>query len=242
MILKDISFSTPAENIHYDEVLLQLSEKNPQREILRLWESSQDFIVLGCICDVETDVNGQAIEQKPIPILRRASGGGTVLQGPGCLNYSLILSKKTEGMADLRKSYDIILHKVVQALAAIDVDAMVFPISDIALSLNHKKISGNAQKRGRHCFLHHGTLLYDYDLKMIEQYLRYPPSVPQYRDNRDHSDFIVNIKRSSSEIKKELSKVFNATLSEGVLANEQALLDEFLITKKSVVTMKAGSF
>ena len=45
MILKDISFKTPVENILYDDVLLTLAEQDKGGEVLRLWESEIVFIV-----------------------------------------------------------------------------------------------------------------------------------------------------------------------------------------------------
>ena len=45
MILRDISFSKPIDNIIFDEVLFQLAEKEGYGESLRFWESPQDFIV-----------------------------------------------------------------------------------------------------------------------------------------------------------------------------------------------------
>jgi lipoate---protein ligase len=40
---------------------------------------------------VAVEVNAAACAAGGVPIYRRCSGGGTVLQGPGCLNYSLVL-------------------------------------------------------------------------------------------------------------------------------------------------------
>ena len=51
MILKDITLSTPEENIVYDEVLLSLAEQGQEGESLRFWESSSLFVVLGRILE-----------------------------------------------------------------------------------------------------------------------------------------------------------------------------------------------
>jgi lipoate-protein ligase A len=59
--------------------------------ILRFWESAEYFVVVGYANKVAAEVNQAACAEMNVPILRRCSGGGTVLQGPGCLNYSLIL-------------------------------------------------------------------------------------------------------------------------------------------------------
>ena len=112
MIFKNVSFKTPEENILYDEVLLKLAEQGAQGEVLRLWESPMLFVVLGRISKVTEDVREDNTKKDNVPVLRRFSGGGTVLQGPGCLNYSLILSKKTSPqVADLRRSYQFVLER-----------------------------------------------------------------------------------------------------------------------------------
>src|SRR5476651_469365 len=115
MQLRDISFPTPQENIAFDDVLLSLAEKQSRGEFLRFWESSKIFIVLGRIGRAETDVNAIHTQKDNIPVLRRSSGGGTVVQGPGCLNYTLVLSKqKHPEINDLRQSYAWISQKVIE--------------------------------------------------------------------------------------------------------------------------------
>ena len=49
-----------------------------------------------------------------------------------------------------------------------------------------RKICGNAQRWKRRAFLHHGTILYDFDLAKIERYLRLPARQPDYRAGRAH--------------------------------------------------------
>ncbi|MDO8580218.1 MAG: lipoate--protein ligase family protein, partial [Candidatus Omnitrophota bacterium] len=170
MILKDISFPSPQENILFDEVLLALAEKGGTDEILRFWESPSYFVVLGRISKPQDDLNIAEVARHQIPVVRRSSGGGTVLQGKGCLNYSLILSKdKNPQLADLKKSYQVILQQIITAFKKLDVEAQYFPISDIAIAHTQKKFSGNAQKRAKHFILHHGTILYAFDLNLIER-------------------------------------------------------------------------
>jgi len=83
MQFRDISFPTPQENIAFDEVLWRMAEKHEAGEYLRFWESAQVFIVMGRIGREEMDVNTSRAQKDRIPVLRRSSGGGTVVQGPG---------------------------------------------------------------------------------------------------------------------------------------------------------------
>ena len=88
----DLTLPTPAENIALDEELLDAAERDAGGEVLRFWESPEHFVVVGYANKIATEVNVAACEQRGILILRRCSGGGTVVQGPGCLSYALVLS------------------------------------------------------------------------------------------------------------------------------------------------------
>ena len=74
MVLKDISFESPPENIVYDEVLLYLAEHDEASEVLRFWESPKYFIVLGRTGKMEDDVKLAQTKKDNIPVLRRFSG------------------------------------------------------------------------------------------------------------------------------------------------------------------------
>ncbi|TAL05365.1 MAG: lipoate--protein ligase family protein, partial [Verrucomicrobia bacterium] len=93
----DLTLPTPAENLACDEALLDAAEAGPGDEVLRFWESREHFVVVGYANKVASEVNVAACEAKSIPILRRCSGGGTVVQGPGCLNYALVLRITEDG-------------------------------------------------------------------------------------------------------------------------------------------------
>ncbi len=211
MILRDISFPTAEENILFDEILLDLAERQEAGEALRFWEAQQTFVVLGKIGKPAQDLHEVAIRQEGIPVLRRSSGGGTVVQGKGCLNYTLILSKDRPQMATIHRSYQFILNKIVEALKDLNIQAVFKPICDIATSDGEKKFSGNAQRRGKKFILHHGTILYDFNLDLIERYLRMPKDFPEYRHNRRHLDFVTNIPVSPQKAREVIKKAFEVT-------------------------------
>ncbi len=212
MQLRDISFPTPQENIAFDEVLWRLAEKHEAGEYLRFWESSQIFIVMGRTGRAEIDVNSIHTQKDNILVLRRSSSGGTVLKGPGCLNYALVLSKqKHPELNDLRKSYEWISAKVIEALGSAGCKAYFRPTSDMAMDPSEKKFSGNAQRRGKRTILHHGTILYKFDLSLISRYLNMPQDIPEYRKHRPHTDFVTNIPIDPRVFKEHLSQIFRAS-------------------------------
>jgi lipoate-protein ligase A len=226
---RDISFPSPQENILFDEVLWCLAEKHGGGEFLRFWESSQIFIVLGRIGKEEADVDLAAVGKDNIPVLRRSSGGGTVVQGPGCLNYTLILSKqKYPVLNDLGRSYQWIGAKVIAALRQAGVEAFFRPTSDLAAGFFEQKFSGNAQRRGRHYILHHGTILYNFDLTLISRYLNMPRDIPEYRKHRPHTDFVANVSLLPADFKNCMAQIFSASEPQAPCAQELSLLKEFL--------------
>lgn len=222
MILKDISFPDPQDNILFDEVLFVLAEKGQMGESLRFWEARSPFVVLGRICKEEEDLNIEEIKRAQIPVLRRSSGGGTVIQAPGCLNFSLVLAKADHPVLnDLRKSYQFILGKIREALKLGGVKADFYPISDLAVGTEKKKISGNAQRRGKHYILHHGTILYDFDISLTEKFLKMPKQIPEYRCNRPHQTFLTNIPLQPGQIKQSFRNIFKVRDAQDSLNSQE---------------------
>ena len=82
---------SPAEYLAADEALLDWAESGAGGEVLHTWASASYFIVVGYANAVQTEVNVAESGRCQVPVFRRCSGGGTVVQGPGCLNYSLLL-------------------------------------------------------------------------------------------------------------------------------------------------------
>src|SRR5580765_5715457 len=105
-----LTLPTPQENLACDEALLDLCEDRGGQGILRFWEPTQYFVVVGYANAVNTEVNTAFCREHGIPILRRCTGGGTVLQGPGCLNYSLFLPIESGGpLQSISATNDFIL-------------------------------------------------------------------------------------------------------------------------------------
>ena len=207
MILKDISFARAQENVAYDQTILELAEAGSSGEVLRFWESREYFIVLGRTSKSEEDVNLVKIKRDGLKIARRISGGGTVLQGPGCLNYSLVLNyERSPLLKNIRSSYDFILGYVINSLRKLGIEARHEGLSDLVIG--EMKFSGNAQCRRKKYLLHHGTILYNFNIERIEEYVNVPCQEPAYRQRRSHRDFLTNIEVKSGDIKKAIAKAW----------------------------------
>jgi len=176
-------------------------ESGAGTEALRVWESAARVVVLGRSGVISRDVEADACAADGVAIVRRDSGGGAVVLGPGCLNYALVLSlERRPQLRDVRASYRQILGWLVRRLAVPGLE--ISAGSDLAIA--GRKVSGNAQRRGARALLHHGTLLYAFDARAAERYLKEPARRPDYRGDRRHAEFLGNLPLSVRQIRDAL--------------------------------------
>jgi lipoate---protein ligase len=229
----DLTFPTPAENLACDEALLDFCEEMGGPEVLRLWEPAQYFVVVGYANKVELEVNSENCCTNGIPILRRCSGGGAVVQGPGCLNYSLILNFTDNHLLQtIARTNRFVMERHREMLQA-QWGMTVKTEGHTDLVAGKLKFSGNAQRRRKNFLLFHGTFLLNFDLSMIEQLLKMPSKQPAYRENRSHEKFLMNLQRTPDELKQLLRFAWAAADNlEGIpdfsgLAREKYSSDEW---------------
>ena len=203
----DLTLPTLEENLALDEALLLRAEAGGP-EVLRGGEWPAPAVVLGAVGRIADDVHEEACRADGVPIRRRSSGGGTVLLGPGCLLYSVVLAyARAPGLAELMPSYGYILGRMVAGLGRF-AEVGVNGSSDLTIA--DRKVSGSAQQRKRDHLLHHGTLLYAFDFKPIARYLKMPPRQPDYRQRREHQDFLTNLPASAADLKQALRGAWDA--------------------------------
>ncbi len=206
----DLTLPNPAQNLAADEALLDWCETGGADEVLRFWESPEYFVVVGYANKLGTEVQGEHCRVNQIPILRRCSGGGTVVQGPGCLNYSLILKIDEAGpTASITGTNTLVMQRHQQALQTLLASPVrIEGVTDLALG--SLKFSGNAQRRRKSHLLFHGTFLLNFDLPLIERLLTPPSKEPAYRRHRAHRDFVTNLPLSVEQMKEVLKQAWNA--------------------------------
>jgi lipoate---protein ligase len=206
----DLTLPSPAENLACDEALLDWREENGGEEVLRFWESSETFVVVGYANKVAAEVNVENCRAKQIPIFRRCSGGGTVLQGAGCLNYTLILQiVENSPTASISSANKFIMGKNRAAIETL-FKSQISVRGHTDLAIDGLKLSGNSQRRKKKYLLFHGTFLLNFDLALIGELLRMPSKQPDYRGNRNHNEFLTNLHLPAIEIKNALRKIWNA--------------------------------
>ncbi|HIJ65471.1 MAG TPA: lipoate--protein ligase family protein [Candidatus Hydrogenedentes bacterium] len=218
-----------------DEALLDEVESSAGEDVLRFWESATPFVVLGAAQVLRQEVDEEACLKDGVAIMRRCSGGGCVLQGPGCLNFAAILTYA--GRPDLRSfrgSYRLILGRLAKAFEDRGFSVSRAGVSDLAL--DGGKVSGNAQCRRQKTILHHGTLLYGMGAAGMGKYLREPVKRPVWRRERPHHTFVGRIDADPAVLRAVVCEAFGggtaAPLEPRVLDAARKLAIEKYATRK----------
>ncbi len=178
-----------AMNLAIDEHLAKDSVVTGRRT-LRLWWGNAPALVLGCGDKPETALDLQECANRGVGWIKRVTGGGTVLQSRGILNYSY--TAPDPGGLDIKRTFEDGARFIIAGLAEFGVDACYRGISDVAIG--ERKISGNAQARKWRAILLHGTVLVDIDFELLAAVLRHPAREPDYRRGRDHRDFLTTMR------------------------------------------------
>lgn len=147
----------PFYNQAFEEFVFETFRED---DVFLLWQNSPAVIV-GSFQNICREVHVETLRKLGIPIVRRMSGGGTVYHDLGNVNYTYITRQK--GPLD----YDLCLQPVIDALNDIGVPARKNRTCDIAIG--EQKISGSAQRSAGGRLLHHGTLLFQSDLAVLDQ-------------------------------------------------------------------------
>lgn len=199
-------------DVALDEALLHWAAEQPaggEREVLRLWESPTIAVVIGRSTKLADEVHADRCAEAGIPILRRCSGGAAVVIGPGCLMYAVVLDlQRSPHLEMINAAHEHVTSQLAAAVRRTDVPVEIRGHCD--LTLDGRKVSGNALRVTKSHVLYHGTLLYQFPLQRISDYLREPPRQPEYRERRTHDDFVRNLDVDSADLKSALARQWGA--------------------------------
>ena len=178
---------TAEQQLGRDLQLFQRVEDGAADYGWRLWEADTVAVVLGRFGNAATEVFERQCQRDGVAVVRRCSGGGAVVVGRGCLNFAAVFALPIHPeLVDVARSFSIVLNQIAGFLT---IEGLSIA-GGTDLVVDGRKVSGNAQRRGRRALLHHGTLLYEFDPMLAARYLREPRRQPEYRERRPHADFM----------------------------------------------------
>ena len=123
-------------------------------------------VVIGKNQNPLEEVNLSRLRHHGLPLVRRISGGGTVVHDEGNLNFCFVWPHRVGRPV----RFDTDVAPVVRALRGIGAEVEVGKRHDLRVA--DGKISGNAQFATVRARLSHGTLLFDADLERLRDVLR----------------------------------------------------------------------
>jgi lipoate---protein ligase len=152
-------------------------------------EGSPKAIVMGISGKAHELIDKEQFNKNPVPVIRRFSGGGTVVVEENTLFVTFIFEKKELGIETCpQKLLQWSLIPYAEVFSGID-----FHLKENDYCIGDKKIGGNAQYFTKDRLLHHTSFLWDWHPETMNL-LTIPPKVPEYRKKRDHAAFLTALK------------------------------------------------
>lgn len=172
------------QQLQLEEALLRADNRN--------WcvinEGSPPAIVVGISGKPNELINSQKLSQNPIPVIRRFSGGGTVVVDYQTCFVTFICNNicvDVPGIPDKIINWTGSIYENV-------FDKVGFSIRENDYVLGEKKFGGNAQYICKYRWLHHSSLLWNFHKENMD-YLLIPMKAPLYRQQRSHLDFLCKL-------------------------------------------------
>ncbi|MCQ4636252.1 lipoate--protein ligase [Anaerovorax odorimutans] len=174
----------PHYNLAFEEyVFRDFCKDDP---VLLLWQN-EPSVIIGRHQNTVEEINSDFISAGSIHVVRRITGGGAVYHDLGNLNYSFLIPK---AKADL--DFRAFTTPLVSALQNLGIQAEQTGRNDV--TIEGKKISGNAQHYQNGILLHHGTILFDSDLDCVKQALRVKPGKIESKGIKSVRSRVANIR------------------------------------------------
>ncbi len=183
MYLVNSKYTDPSFNIATEEYLLQ----HFKEDFFFIYVDSPS-VICGKHQNPLAETNFQFITHNNIAIIRRLSGGGSVYHDFGNVNFCFIMNVESGKMVDFKKH----TAPIIRVLESFGVNAELGVRNDILI--NGLKVSGNAEHVWKNRVLHHGTLLFNSDLKKLNESIKADPNVYTDKAVKSKRSLVTNIK------------------------------------------------
>ncbi len=173
------------KQLQIEEALLRLDDRN--------WciinENADPAIVMGIAGKPNELLELDAVKLANIPVIKRYSGGGTVVVDKDTVFVSLLC----KAALHLVKPFPEPIMKWSESLYKSVICHPEFSLVENDYVIGNLKCGGNAQYITKSKWVHHTTFLWDYQEESMSL-LKLPQKRPTYRQNRQHADFLARLK------------------------------------------------
>ncbi|KAK9278393.1 hypothetical protein L1049_027958 [Liquidambar formosana] len=176
------------QQLHLEEKLLRTSSDN--------WciindGTNASTVVMGISGKAAELLELEPVLRDQVPVVRRFTGGGTVIVDSGTIFVTLICNKDAvPGLQPYPRPImswsSLLYNEVFQGIGD-------FNLRENDYVFGNRKFGGNAQSITKNRWIHHTSFLWDYEVRNMA-YLKLPMKAPEYRSARGHLEFICRMK------------------------------------------------
>ena len=181
----NIYTTDPAFNLAAEQYVFENLPKD--RMYFMLWQND-NAIIIGKYQNTLAEINEKNVLENGMKVVRRLSGGGAVYHDLGNLNFTFIADAGELEELNMR----VFCQPIVKALAKIGITAEINGRNDI--TIDGRKFSGNAQYMRSGRIMHHGTIMFDSNLEMVQKALNVDPSKIESKGKKSVRSRVTNIR------------------------------------------------
>ncbi|MCX6230144.1 MAG: hypothetical protein NTZ33_01250 [Bacteroidetes bacterium] len=172
--------------------------KQPQSDYeFSLWQPNQTYLILGQSNTAENSLYLDKVLADKVIVMKRPSGGETVILTPKTLVISAVCINPE--IKNAHRFFKYFNDLIIKGLTYADVQNVGHKgISDLAIG--EKKILGSSIYSKREKVFYHAVLNVSESVEIIDKYIRHPKREPDYRKGRNHSEFVTSIMQHYPDI------------------------------------------
>lgn len=222
-----ISIRNNSKDPHFNLALEEYVIKylSPAEDYIILWQN-EPSVIIGRNQNTIEEINSKYISDNNINVVRRLSGGGAVYHDLGNLNFTFIVKNEN----DVASNFRIFTEPVINALRKFDIEAEFSGRNDI--TIDGKKFSGNAQYYYGDRLLHHGTILFNSNLSVVQDALNVKQEKIESKGIKSVKSRVTNV---YPYLKKDISiDEFKDTLLKFFINDENYKDKEYILTEDDI--------
>ena len=228
----ETGYNSGTWNMALDEVLMYCATVD--MPILRIYGWQPPTVSIGYFQSIEEEVDVKQCRHMGIDVVRRITGGGAVLHDSE-LTYSFITKIYPKNILE---SYNLICNPVVTCINKLGFNAKFAPLNDI--TVDNKKVSGNAQTRKKSILLQHGTILLDVNVEKMFSVLKVPSEKMKDKMINDVKARVMGLNKTFEQVAYILKKSFSEEFGAEIIVD--SLTVEEKKNTKRLANEKYGSY